>query len=124
MSFATFLTTASLLVSAPPASPPGGIIRAQVDAPVLEIAWPAAKGGPVSVTVLAGGAVVHLDCSQCAAAQGELNRLAAGFEKPRSWVARGDAVKASGRLVSRPTADSKAIVLVLVVESLTLIPGE
>src|SRR5262245_41711497 len=110
MSIATFLTMAGLLVPVTPAAPPGGTICAQVYAPVLEVARPAAaKGGPVSVsvTVLAGGTVVHLDCSQCAAAQKELDRLAAGFEKPRSWVARGDAVKASGRLVSRPAAESK-----------------
>lgn len=118
------LSVASLLMPAPPVAAPGGTIHAQIDAPILEVAMPAEKSGPVSAIVWAGGMAVRLDCSKCAAAQKELDRLAADFYKPKSWVVRGDAVKASGRLESRPAGDGKPAFTFLVVESLTLIPGE
>jgi len=116
----TFLIAVSLLVPAAPAVAPGGTIRAQIEAPIHEAVYP--DKGPVSVSVLAGGMVVRLDCSKCAHGQGQLDTLR--FKRPKSWVTRGDAVKATGRLVSRPSADGKAADSVLVVESLTLIPGE
>jgi hypothetical protein len=116
----TFLCVASLLVPAALVVAPGGTIRADIDAPIHEAVLP--DQGPVSVSVLAGGIVVRLDCSRCAHGQGQLDTLRSN--KPKSWVARANAVKATGQLVARPGADGKPADWVLVVESLTLIPGE
>jgi hypothetical protein len=116
----TFLSVVSLLVPAAPEVASGGTIRAQIEAPIHETVLP--DKGPVTASVMAGGMVVRLDCSQSAHAQGQLDTLRA--KKPKSWVARGDAIKATGRLVARPATGTKSAELLLVVESLTLITGE